>query len=126
MVETPGATAAFTASCTWRSTMPLRRILSSSEFDLQLIILPCRGGSTINGAKNLPHYLFHRKLAIHPSQTPLPAIIINQGQGLAFIELQALGDNLFRIVLALDQLRTAKIAYAWLFGRLVIDVVYFA
>src|SRR5262249_56726501 len=123
MVETPGATSALTVSSTWRTICPLRRILPSSEFDLQLIMHSCRCGPAFDGAKNLRHYLFYRKLAIHPEQTALLTIIINQGYRLAFIVSQTLRDNFFLVVLALHQCGAAEIANAFFLGRLEVDIV---
>src|SRR5215831_10575857 len=102
MVETPGATSAFTVSSTWRTICPLRRILSSSACDLQLIIR-CRCRAAFQRAKNLPRHLLDRKLSLDPAQASLLPVIIFQRQGLAFIALQTLRDDCFRIVNALDQ-----------------------
>src|SRR5947209_14394943 len=68
MVETPGFTAAFTASCTWRKTIPLRRIFSNSACDLQLIIRCLRRSSAFHGTENLLHDLLYRLSAIHPDE----------------------------------------------------------
>src|SRR5271166_47411 len=116
MVETPGATSSFAASRTSRTMRPLRRILSISERDLQTIdILEC--------AERLCRYRFHRLIAVHLDQSTAAAVIVHQGQRKLLVGLQALRDDLFRIVPALHQWGAVNITDALDFGRLVIDVV---
>src|SRR5579864_7590174 len=135
MVETPGATRAFTASSTWRTICPLRFIFASSDCDLQLIILTyfncayfklltaCRGRAAFNRAKHFRHYLINRLVPVDTAQPSLLLVKLFQRLGLALIAFQALRYDLFRIVNALEQLGAADVANAFSFGRLEIDVV---
>src|SRR2546423_15114682 len=129
MVETPGATMAFTASSTWRTICPLRFIFAISYCSLQLIILAvkflgaCRSSAAFNSAKHIRQHLLHRLFAVDPAQASLFPVKILQRQGLALITFQALRNNLFCIVNALKQLGTTDVANAVFFGRLEIDIV---
>src|SRR5215472_8840855 len=107
MVETPGATMPRTISSTWRTMRPLRRIFSSSDCDLQLIIGRPQSADQRN---HLCSHLLHRKLAIQLTQTTLPAVIIRQRQGLTLITLQTLGDDLIRVIFTLDERGAVEVA----------------
>ena len=65
-------------------------------------------------------------LPVDTAQTSLFLVKFFQRHGLALIAFQALSNDFFRIVYALEQLGTADIANAFTFGRLEIDVVNFA
>src|SRR5262249_15792311 len=120
MVETPGATMARTISSTWRTMRPLRRIFSSSDCDLQLII-----ASTLlfNQQKHLCSHLLHGEFAIDFKQTALPAVIIHQRQGLTLITFQTFGDDLFRAIFTLDERGIIEVASAFAMRGVKINVV---
>src|SRR5215510_5714162 len=119
MVETPGATMARTYSSTWRTMRPLRRIFSSSDCDLQLIIATL----LFNQRKHLCSHLLHGEFAIDFKQTALSAVVIHQRQGLALITFQTFGDDLFRVIFTLDERSIIEVASAFAMRGLKINVV---
>src|SRR5690349_25173928 len=100
MVQTPGAAMPRTISSTWRTMRPLRRILSNSACDLQLII-GCP--QSIHQRNQLCCHLFDGKFAIHFVQTALLAVIIRQRPGIPLIRFQTLGYDCFAVIFALDE-----------------------
>ncbi len=91
-------------------------IVSRSEGDLQTI-------GILDGLEHLFCDRVHRAFAVHLAQLTLAAIKIGQGQRLALVGLQPLGDDLFGIVLTRDELPPIYIASAFDTGRLEVDVV---
>src|SRR5262249_22649247 len=124
MVETPGATRLLTASSTWRTICPLRRIFSTSACDLQLIMFGAvPPNRLLNQRKSLGGHVLHRKFAVQPSQTPFAAIVLHQRQRLLLVFFQALRDDFFLVVFALHQRSAAHITHAFSLGRLEVDVI---
>src|ERR1700750_1343987 len=116
MVVFPGATSCLTASRTWRTMCPLRRIFSISVGDLQTIDM-------LNSTKCLPHHFFYRQIAIDSHKPSLRGIIVRQGKGLWLVGFQPFFDNVFPVVGAAIQSCTLDVTNAFNFWRLEVNVV---
>src|SRR5579862_8289679 len=97
---------------------PASCMISSSPADLQTIISP-----RAQNPGKLRGYLgrFGRAIQIH--QRSPPAIILLERPRLRFVGLQALGDHLFAIVGALDELAAVGIAAPRHLGRTLVHIV---
>src|SRR6266496_3662035 len=115
MVVMPGLTMAFTESNTWRTMRPLRFIFSSSVGDLQTM--------AIDQLQRLRANLIHTPAAVDLDQLPLGPVILDQGQRVALIRLQTLGDYLLAIITAGDKPGVVNVAQVSHAGRRKVNVV---
>src|SRR5437016_471058 len=117
MVLMPDRTIARSSSSTWRTTWPLRRNLSISLGALQTIAIP------LDCLHHRRGHLLDRLLTVNFHQLAGLRVTLLERRRLPLIRLQALDDDVFRVIMPHHKLRAVPVAKAGDTRRLVIDVV---
>src|SRR5216684_5727118 len=123
--------------------LPLRRIFSISDADLQTIAMsssPIRlslfslplihfvagspGALALDHLENLLRNLVYRQVSVYGNQPPLAGVVLGHGLGLLFVSRQTVPDDFFTVIIPGHQRRTINIAFisdtGWL-GVYVVD-----